>query len=183
MSLARRRHRIVGTVSTASRVRSLRSPLRALDPIGPTHGRLNMATGTKQALLNKAAVESAVQPANPRRDAWCLGATATVRDAPAGAQAPEIQSRQAAQRADIESASCSRSWHPVVTTTTDPRENRMQLKTILNRIYKFPSFVYERVDLRTDEDEQLCVDVHVRSRAHSRPLCSGCVAFRYSGSI
>ena len=50
----------------------------------------------------------------------------------------------------------------------------MQLKTILNRIYKFPSFVYERVDLRTDEDEQLCVDVHVRSRAHSRPLCSGC---------
>lgn len=50
----------------------------------------------------------------------------------------------------------------------------MQLKTILNRVYKFPSFVYERIDLRSDEQDQPCVDVHVRARANSRPRCSGC---------
>lgn len=50
----------------------------------------------------------------------------------------------------------------------------MQVKTILNRIHRLTSFVYERVDLRIDEDDQLCLDVHVRPRANSRGLCPGC---------
>jgi hypothetical protein len=48
----------------------------------------------------------------------------------------------------------------------------MQLKSILNRIQKYKSFVYEGV--AWGEDERLSLQVEVRPRAHSRPICSGC---------
>jgi transposase len=49
----------------------------------------------------------------------------------------------------------------------------MQLKTILNRIEKHPSFVYERVELT--ENPKVQIEVLVRARAGSRPVCSGCL--------
>lgn len=49
----------------------------------------------------------------------------------------------------------------------------MLVKTILNRVYKFPSFVYEEVILRC-QDEQLILEVEVRPRANTRAICSGC---------
>ncbi len=49
----------------------------------------------------------------------------------------------------------------------------MLVKTILNRVYKFPSFVYEDVDL-CGQGEHMTLEVHVRPRANSRAICSGC---------
>src|SRR5437773_8735085 len=50
----------------------------------------------------------------------------------------------------------------------------MRLKTILNRVQKFKSFVYE--DARWDQTWAgcLCLIVTVVARANSRPICSGC---------
>jgi transposase len=50
----------------------------------------------------------------------------------------------------------------------------MQLRTILNRVQKFKSFVYESA--RWDETwiGRLCLIVSVLPRANSRPICSGC---------
>ena len=50
----------------------------------------------------------------------------------------------------------------------------MQLKTILNRVYKFKSFVYERVEWGEPEGEHLTLIATVEARANSRPICSGC---------
>ena len=49
----------------------------------------------------------------------------------------------------------------------------MLVKTILNRVYKFPSFVYEDVELR-GQGEDMTLEVHIRPRANSRAICSGC---------
>ena len=49
----------------------------------------------------------------------------------------------------------------------------MLVKTILNRLYKFPSFVYEGIVLRTDNDE-LVLEVEVRPRSNTQAICSGC---------
>ena len=49
----------------------------------------------------------------------------------------------------------------------------MRLKTILNRVYKFPSFVYTDVVLRTYDDQPV-LEVDVRPHANSRPICSRC---------
>jgi len=49
----------------------------------------------------------------------------------------------------------------------------MQLKTILNRVQKHPSFVYKNTDLLEDDDG-LRVEVTIEPRANSKPLCSGC---------
>jgi transposase len=49
----------------------------------------------------------------------------------------------------------------------------MQLKTILNRIHKHRSFVYDAVRLY-EEGRQLRLDVELRPRANGRPECSGC---------
>jgi len=54
----------------------------------------------------------------------------------------------------------------------------MLVKTILNRVHKFPSFVYDDVVLR--QDDELALEVHLRPRANSRPICSGCDR-RHSG--
>ncbi len=49
----------------------------------------------------------------------------------------------------------------------------MLLKTILNRVYKFPSFVYDEIVL-CGQGEELSLEVHIQPRAGSRPICSGC---------
>jgi len=49
----------------------------------------------------------------------------------------------------------------------------MQVKTILNRVQKFKSFVYEDVRL-SEEDNKLALLVTVVPRANSRAVCSGC---------
>jgi transposase len=49
----------------------------------------------------------------------------------------------------------------------------MQLKTILNRVQKFKSFVYGNV-VWLDTDENLALLVEVVARANSKPICSGC---------
>ena len=49
----------------------------------------------------------------------------------------------------------------------------MQLKTILNRIEKHQSFVYGKVKL-LEKDKQLELEVQMRPRRNSRPICSGC---------
>ena len=49
----------------------------------------------------------------------------------------------------------------------------MQLKTILNRIEHFKSFVYHR-DQMIEIDGKLAIEVTIRPRANGRPICSGC---------
>jgi hypothetical protein len=49
----------------------------------------------------------------------------------------------------------------------------MQLKTILNRVQKFKSFVYGNI-VWLDSDQNLALLVEVVARANSRPICSGC---------
>ena len=49
---------------------------------------------------------------------------------------------------------------------------RMLLKTILNRVEKHKSFVYERVGF---VDAGNAIEITVRSRRGSRPVCSGCL--------
>ena len=57
-------------------------------------------------------------------------------------------------------------------TTCDAKGNGMQLKSILNRVQKHPSFVYETV--RLVEHPQLSIEVRVRPRAGTRATCSQC---------
>jgi transposase len=49
----------------------------------------------------------------------------------------------------------------------------MQLKTILNKIQKHPSFVYKNARLFEDE-EGLRIEVNIEPRANSKAECSGC---------
>lgn len=49
----------------------------------------------------------------------------------------------------------------------------MQLKTILNRVYKHQCFVYTDVELK-EEQNKLILEVMIRPRRNSRPVCSGC---------
>lgn len=48
----------------------------------------------------------------------------------------------------------------------------MQVKTILNRIEKQPGFVYDRCEMR--QDDRLTLEITLRPRRGSRPICSGC---------
>ena len=52
----------------------------------------------------------------------------------------------------------------------------MELKTILNRVYKLPGFVYGRIRLvrAGKEGERDRLEVEVRPRAGQWALCSGC---------
>ena len=52
----------------------------------------------------------------------------------------------------------------------------MELRTILNRGYKLPGFVYGRIQLieGSSESEGARLEVEVRARANARTLCSGC---------
>ncbi len=49
----------------------------------------------------------------------------------------------------------------------------MRLKTILNRIEHYKSFVYGKVRM-LEEDGKLAIEVEVAARANGRPICSGC---------
>ena len=49
----------------------------------------------------------------------------------------------------------------------------MQLKTILNRVEKFQSFVYTDVKW-TEHKKQLAIEVTIKPHQSSRPVCSGC---------
>jgi len=49
----------------------------------------------------------------------------------------------------------------------------MQLKTILNRVQKFKSFVYESARF-SEVFGQLVLLIEIAARANSRPICSGC---------
>jgi transposase len=49
----------------------------------------------------------------------------------------------------------------------------MQLKTILNRVEKYKSFVFGKIKLIEDEGGPR-LEVEVKARANGRPICSGC---------
>lgn len=49
----------------------------------------------------------------------------------------------------------------------------MELKTILNRVQKFKSFVYGRAEF-VETDRGPALEIHLRHRANSHPICSGC---------
>jgi transposase len=49
----------------------------------------------------------------------------------------------------------------------------MQLKTLLNRVYKHKSFVYTEVTLSQEKDNGV-LTVRIQPRRNSRPVCSGC---------
>jgi len=49
----------------------------------------------------------------------------------------------------------------------------MQLKTILNRVTNYKSFVVGKVKWAEDS-EALCLEVEMRPRANGHPICSGC---------
>jgi transposase len=49
----------------------------------------------------------------------------------------------------------------------------MQLKTILNRIEHFKSFVYSEARM-IETDGELTIEVTIDARANGRPICSGC---------
>jgi len=49
----------------------------------------------------------------------------------------------------------------------------MQVKTILNRIEKYQSFVYGKITL-IENDKQLEMKIPIRPRRNSLPICSGC---------
>jgi transposase len=49
----------------------------------------------------------------------------------------------------------------------------MQLKTILNRVTNYKSFVIEKVKWAEDSEKPI-VEVEMRPRANGRPICSGC---------
>ena len=48
----------------------------------------------------------------------------------------------------------------------------MQIKTILNRVQKYQSFIY--TDFKLKEGKQLKLDITIRPRSNSRAVCSGC---------
>jgi len=50
----------------------------------------------------------------------------------------------------------------------------MQLKTILNRVEHYKSFVYHSDRLLEGAAGQLTIEVTIEPRANSRPICSGC---------
>jgi transposase len=50
----------------------------------------------------------------------------------------------------------------------------MLVKTILNRCYKFKSFVYKDVHLITDNKRNLIIIVDIEARANGQKLCRRC---------
>ena len=54
-----------------------------------------------------------------------------------------------------------------------PEPRKMQLQTILNHVEWYKSFVYESVRW-SDTESKVSLEVEVRPRANSRPICSGC---------
>jgi transposase len=51
--------------------------------------------------------------------------------------------------------------------------HRMQLKTILNRVEKHKSFVYQKIQM-LETGPQLELEIQIQPRRNSQPVCSGC---------
>jgi transposase len=51
----------------------------------------------------------------------------------------------------------------------------MQLKTLLNRVSHFQSFIFKRIRLRKEKQREI-LEVELQPRANSRAICSGCGA-------
>jgi len=51
--------------------------------------------------------------------------------------------------------------------------NRMLVKTILNRVERHASFVYGACRL-VEEDSRPIIEIEIKARANSQPICSGC---------
>ena len=49
----------------------------------------------------------------------------------------------------------------------------MLLKTILNRVEHYKSFVYGKIRM-LEEDGKSVIEIEVAARANGRPICSGC---------
>ena len=64
-------------------------------------------------------------------------------------------------------------WIASRKVTSAGQKVRMQLKTILNRVQKFKSFVYGRI-VWLDAGGNLALLVEIVARANSKPICSGC---------
>ena len=58
-------------------------------------------------------------------------------------------------------------------TTVQPKARRMHLKTILNRVTNYKSFVFGKITWQEDALTP-AVDVEVQPRSNGRPVCSGC---------
>ena len=52
----------------------------------------------------------------------------------------------------------------------------MLVKTILNKIHRFKSFIYTYARFSTN-DEKMILEVGMEHRKNSKPLCSGCLGF------
>ena len=50
----------------------------------------------------------------------------------------------------------------------------MQLKTILNQVTDYKSFVFDRISSRVTEESQCVLDVQIRPRSNGLVVCSGC---------
>lgn len=61
----------------------------------------------------------------------------------------------------------------VLRTNTGAETHRMQLKTILNHVQKYKSFVYDDVRMLGGED-QSSIEVTIRARKNGQPLCGTC---------
>jgi len=59
--------------------------------------------------------------------------------------------------------------HPMIGS-----QHGMQLKTILNRVEHYKSFVYSKVRMVNNAAGQPTLEVTMRPRANGRPICSGC---------
>jgi len=57
------------------------------------------------------------------------------------------------------------------TNINQGEQNGMLIKTILNRVQKYSSFVYESVSM---SEENQVIEVQIRPRANSWPICTGC---------
>jgi len=60
-----------------------------------------------------------------------------------------------------------------VQKTVNQKGIRMQIKTILNRVQKYQSFIYTDFTLK-EHDNQLEMEIAIQPRGNSRPVCSQC---------
>ena len=68
---------------------------------------------------------------------------------------------------------CPAVWMGVLDEPSPRGQNRMQVQTILNRVEKYKSFVYDEVKL-VEQGAGLSLEVKIKPRANGQALCSGC---------
>ena len=62
-------------------------------------------------------------------------------------------------------------------TTNQPRRPPITIKTLLNKVHRFKSFVYHRITL-TGEGSACRIIAELKPRANGKPRCSGCGEIR-----